>query len=165
MTKTGAARLSTPTEHDGTAGVSALIATMTHPMKPTLETMRRTILAADSAVTEGVKWNSPSFYCHGWFATIVTGKPTQLDVVLHCGAKVRASSDVREAIDDPDDLLTWPSKDRAIASFGSDADFQTRQKSFSRIIGQWAAYQKRHAEGAGGRSATSKEEGKRKKLS
>ena len=136
---------SSRSEHNDTPGVRALIAAMTHPMKPMLEAVRRTVLAADPAITEGVKWNSPSFYCHGCFATIVTRKPTQLDVVLHCGAKVRAGSEVRKTIDDPDRLLAWPSKDRAIVSFGNDADFQANRKSFSRIIAQRTAYQARYA--------------------
>ena len=103
-------------------------------------------LAADPAITEGVKWNSPSFYCHGWFATISSRKPTQVDVVFYCGAKVRANCTVKEVIDDPERLLTWPSKDRALLSFKSDADFQARLKSFRRITSQWAAYQKSYAE-------------------
>jgi hypothetical protein len=156
MTKRDSGRLSTRSEHDDTCGVTALVATITHPMKPTLEAMRRTVLAADSAITEGVKWNSPSFYCHGWFATIVTRKPTQLDVVLHCGAKVRAGSEVSQTIDDPEGLLTWPSRDRAIASFGSDSEFQTSKQPFGRIIRQWAAYQKQSAGVADAGSATRK---------
>jgi len=119
---------------------------MTHPLKPTLEKVRRTILAADPAITEGIKWNSPSFYCHGWFAAISSRKPTQVDVVLHCGAKVRADSNVKEMIDDSDHLLTWPSKDRALLSFTSAVDFQAKRQPFQRIIRQWAGYQKSHAE-------------------
>lgn len=143
--KRGAASASSREEHDDSSGVTALIGGMTHPLKPTIEGVRRTILAADPAITEGVKWNSPSFYCHGWFATINNRKPTQIDVVFYCGAKVRADSTVREVIDDPEDLLTWPSKDRALLSFKSDADFQAKLKSFRRITRQWVEYQKSYA--------------------
>ena len=143
--KRGVASASSRGEHDDSSGVTALIADMAHPLKPTLEEVRRTILAAHPEITEGVKWNSPSFYCHGWFATINSRKPTQVDVVFYCGAKVRADSTVREVIDDPEPLLTWPSNDRALLSFKSDADFQARLKSFQRITKQWAAYQKSYA--------------------
>jgi Domain of unknown function (DU1801). len=118
---------------------------MTHPLKPTIEAVRRAILAADPAITEGIKWNCPSFYCHGWFATISSHKPTQLDVVFFCGAKVRSDCTVREAINDPHGLLTWPSKDRALLSFKADVDFHARLKSFQRIAKQWTGYQKRNA--------------------
>jgi hypothetical protein len=132
-------------EHDDSIAVTALIDAIVHPLKPTLETMRETILSADPAITEGVKWNSPSFYCHGWFVTISSRKLTQLDVVLHHGAKIRADSSIRVEIDDPKRLLTWPSSDRAVLSFASDADFRSNLRSFQRIIQQWAAYQKRSA--------------------
>src|SRR5436189_4751495 len=138
----GVAPASPRQEHDDSPGVIALMTEMTHPLKSTIEAVRRTILAADPGITEGVKWNSPSFYCHGWFATISSRKPTQLDVVLYCGAKVRADSTVRELIDDPDGLLTWPSKDRALLSFKSEAEFQARRKPFRAIVKKWAGYQK-----------------------
>jgi hypothetical protein len=132
-------------EHDDGPGVAALVAAMTHPLKPTLVAVRRAILAADPMITEGIKWNSPSFYCHGWFATIGSRKPAQVDVVLHCGAKVRPNCGVRRMIDDPDRLLTWPSQDRALLSFKGGDEFQVRRLSFQRIIRQWEAYQKCHA--------------------
>lgn len=134
-------------EFNDPSGVTALIASMTHPLKPTLEFIRQTILSADPAITEGIKWNSPSFYCHGWFATIGSRKPTQIDVVLHCGAKVKADCTIAEAIDDPDRLLTWPSKDRALLSFKSNEDFLSHADSFQSIVSQWSAYQK-HKTGA-----------------
>ena len=126
-------------EHDDSSGVTVLVAALAHPLKRTLEAARRAILTADPAITEGVKWNSPSFYCHGWFASISNRKPTQVDVVFYCGAKVRANSTVREVIDDPERLLTWPSNDRALLSFKSDDDFRARLESFQRITKQWAA--------------------------
>lgn len=130
-------------EHDDTPGVTALVATLRHPLKPTLEALRRTILAADPAITEGIKWKSPSFYCDGWFLTIGSRKPTQLDVVFHCGAKVQSACTVAESVEDPERLLSWPSKDRALLSFQSDADFRKKKQLFRRIVAQWAAYQKR----------------------
>jgi len=136
---------SSRSEHDDSPGVTALVSGLTHPMKTTLEAVRSAILTADKAITEGVKWNSPSFYCHGWFATIVTRKPTQLDIVLHCGAKVRADCAIKATIDDTDRLLSWPSDDRAMLSFKSDTDFKTKSQAFQRIIKQWAEYQQRQA--------------------
>jgi hypothetical protein len=68
-----------------------------------------------------------------------------LDIVLHHGAKIRADSPSNVRIDGPDGLLTWPSRDRAILSLKSDADFQANSKSFQRIVKQWAARQRRYA--------------------
>lgn len=136
-------------EHDDSPGVTELMAAVTHPLKPTIEAIRGVILAADPAITEGVKWNSPSFYCQGWFATIAFRKPTRLDVILHCGAKVQMDCTISAALDDPDRLLTWPSKDRALLSFKSHDDFVRHAGSFRNIVSQWAAYQKRNTGTAG----------------
>jgi hypothetical protein len=65
--------------------------------------------------------------------------------VFFCGAKVRSDCTVREAINDPDGLLAWPSKDRALLSFKADVDFHARLKSFQHIAKQWTGYQKRNA--------------------
>lgn len=132
-------------EHDDTPGVNALLAALTHPLKPTIESVRRAVLEADSAITEGTKWKSPSFYCCGWFLTIGCRKPTQLDVVLHCGAKVQADCTVGDSVEDPEKLLSWPSKDRALLAFKSEADFQAKKSAFQRIVRQWAAHQRRNA--------------------
>ena len=56
-------------DHDS-PGVAAHVAKMTHPLKPTLEAVRRSILAADPAITEGINEEFPSFHRHGRFATI-----------------------------------------------------------------------------------------------
>jgi hypothetical protein len=135
-----------PSEYDNSLGVTSLIGTISHPLKPVLESIRQTILSADPSITAGIKWNSPSFYCNGWFATIRCRKPTQIDVILHCGAKLQADCTLSETIDDPSKLLIWPSKDRALLSFKSEADFLAHHEPFQRIISQWVAYQKRNAE-------------------
>src|SRR5690606_36912843 len=127
-------------EQDDTPGVDALVARLSHPLAPLLQRIRAAILAADPAIGEGIKWNSPSFHRHGWFATINCRRPDLLQVVFHCGAKVQAGSTVREAVDDPRGLLAWPSVDRALVAFASEADFATAEEDFRRIVAQWAAY-------------------------
>ncbi len=77
-------------EHDDSPAVSALMSSLSHPLKVTLGALRQTILAADPEITEGIRWNSPSFHCSGWFVTLGCRKPAQVEVVLHCGAAVRS---------------------------------------------------------------------------
>ena len=72
--KRGAASASSCREHDDSPGVTAHVAEDDASTEANLEAVRRAILAADPAITEGIKWNSPSFYCHGWFATISSHK-------------------------------------------------------------------------------------------
>ena len=128
-------------EHDNPAGVDALIQAMDHPLASVVQAVRAAILSADKTITEGIKWNSPSFYCEGWFATVnVRGK--QALVILHHGAKVRDGTDLGATLKDPDNLLKWLGKDRASVGFASDADFEANRKAFTSIIRQWAKYQR-----------------------
>lgn len=128
-------------EHDDTAAVTALLVALEHPLKPAVEAARHAILGADSAITEGVKWSSPSFYRHGWFATIRVRPKAPIQIVLHHGAKTQTEATLQQTIEDPSRLLTWKSPDRAIISFDSTEDFATKQMDFVALIRQWAAYQ------------------------
>ncbi len=74
-------------EHDNSAAVDARLADSSHPLKAAVAALRACILESDTAITEGVKWNSVSFYCCGWFATIGCRKPGRLDLVWHNGAE------------------------------------------------------------------------------
>ena len=129
-------------EFNDSAGVTSRIAAMAHPMTHAIEVIRKSILQTDTAITEGVKWNSPSFYCNGWFATVGARKPDRLEIVLHHGAKVRADAKLRETMKDPDQLLKWAAPDRAILMVCSDTDLKAFQPKLKKIIKQWVSYQK-----------------------
>ena len=108
--------------------------------------VRQTILAADRSITEGIKWNSPSFYKHGWFATVNVRPKHGVLVVLHHGAKARSNADLGASLNDPDELLDWLGKDRATVAFTDDVDFKKKRSAFTKIIKQWAKYQTTLAE-------------------
>jgi hypothetical protein len=132
---------SKPTEHDDAASVDAYMESLKHPLKSVVEAVRKTILGADMTITEGIKWNSPSFYCRGWFASINIRPKHGVLVVLHHGAKTRSNAELGSTLDDPSKLLQWMGKDRATVAFIDDADFKTKQSAFKNIIKQWATYQ------------------------
>lgn len=130
-----------PPEHDDSAAVTAYLAALEHPLKAALVAIRGAILGADAAITEGIKWKSASFYCHGWFATVNVRARGALVVVLHHGAAVRADAALRQSIKDVAGLLEWLSADRATITFTSLDDFEVRRDAFVAVIRQWAAYQ------------------------
>ncbi len=130
-----------PNEHDDTQAVDAYMKVLEHPLKPVIQEIRQTVLAADPRITEGIKWNSSSFYCYGWFATTNVKAKNVVQVVLHHGAKIRDDSTLSLTIDDPSQLLTWPSQDRAIITFVSEDSFHSNRSAFKKIIKQWANYQ------------------------
>lgn len=114
-----------------------LLAKNRHPLNPLIEAIRRSVLDASPRITEGVKWNSPSFYCKGWFATVNARDRDTVLVVLHLGAKVRDDSTAGVSIRDPGRLLEWAAKERALARFSSIADFEAKKSGFSEIVRQW----------------------------
>lgn len=128
-------------EYDNPAAVAAYLATLDHPLKPVVESIRLAILEADAAITEGIKWNSPSFYCYGWFATTNIRPKKNVLVVLHHGAKAHPEATLNQTIKDESALLTWMAADRAVVSFESVEDFAANRTAFVTLIRQWAAYQ------------------------
>ncbi|HPO93042.1 MAG TPA: DUF1801 domain-containing protein [Phycisphaerales bacterium] len=128
-------------EHDDPAAVDRLIRDMEHTLQSLVSTIRAAILKACPAATEGVKWNSPSFYLRGWFATVNTHRSNTVLVVLHCGAKPRDASALKGLVPDDARLLHWHSADRASIAFTSETEFASRRSAFGKIVKAWAAAQ------------------------
>jgi hypothetical protein len=123
--------------HSGTDEVTDFMRALEHPRKAEMELLRATILAADPGISEGIKWNAPSFRTAEWFATMnFRGKA--LMVILHAGAKARDTTDLK--IDDPKGLLKWLGKDRAAVSFDDMKTLRTHQEAFAAVIRQWAGF-------------------------
>lgn len=126
-------------EHDDPAAVDALVATLPPARQDVVNAIRKAILSAGRNITEGVKWNSASFYRDGWFATVNARDPSAARVILHAGAKSAASADFARTIDDPAGLLKWLGPDRAMVAFATAADVAARRRAFVAVARQWAA--------------------------
>jgi hypothetical protein len=125
---------STP-RRDGAEDVEAFLASLDHPKKPEILAVRQIILGADIGITEGIKWNAPSFRTSEWFATFHLRAKTGLQVILHLGAKVRGGPAV--TVDDPSTLLVWLGKDRASVTFRDADDVMTKRDAFADLIRRW----------------------------
>lgn len=117
--------------------VDAFFFLLKHAHHDTLLAIRQAILSADPSITEGIKWNVPSFRTTEYFATLHLRAKQGAGVILHFGAKKREDLHARASLDDPASLLTWLSDDRAVALFTSLADFTARRTAFVRLITQW----------------------------
>ena len=106
-----------------------------------MELVRAAILSADPGITEGIKWNTASFYFLGWFVTIGVRSQTGVQVIMHHGTKVQKDSTLSQTIEDSAGLLTWQAKDRALITFLSAEDFGQKRAAFVRIIRQWVEHQ------------------------
>lgn len=125
---------------DSAAAVTAFLATLSHSELDLIQAIRATILATDSRIAEGVKWNAPSFRTTEYFATTNLREKHGVGVILHLGAKVRDLSPEGITIDDPKGLLKWLARDRAMVVFGGMEDFRAKQAAFQDILGNWITH-------------------------
>jgi hypothetical protein len=117
------------------AEVDAFMAQLEHPHKPAIEAIRQVVRGADPAIAEGIKWNAPSFRTTEYFATTHLRAKEGVGIILHLGAKVRDTGGV--TIDDPDGLLNWLAKDRAMVSFAGVNDVWKHKSALVHIVRQW----------------------------
>jgi hypothetical protein len=125
---------------DTVEAVDAFMASIKHPFKAEIESIRRTILGAAPGIHEGIKWNSPSFRTTEYFATVNLREKAGIGLILHLGAKVRKLPAGGVAIADPGKLLKWLGKDRAMVVFKDKNDLRAKKAGFAKIIEQWVAY-------------------------
>lgn len=128
------------TSADSTKAVDEFMRTLEHPFKNEIEAIRTSILSTDRSISEGIKWNAPSFRASEYFATTNLREKKGIGVILHLGAKVRDLPSGGIVIDDPGKLLKWLGKDRAVIVFDSLVDFNAKKDAFERIVQQWIAY-------------------------
>ena len=120
---------------NATADVDVFMRALDHPHKPAIEALRRIIRGTDPAIIEGIKWNAPSFRTGEWFGTTHLRTKPGVGLILHFGAKVRELPGL--TIDDPDGLLKWLAKDRAMIAFAHVAAVEARRVPLERIVRQW----------------------------
>lgn len=128
------------TPADPSTAVSEFINTLREPTKTETQLLRAAILESDSAVSEGVKWNAPSYKTNEYFATTNLRTKTGVGLVLHFGAKVRTVDAGKDTITDPTGLLKWVAKDRATIEFKDAKDIEAKRSGLQAIVRQWIGY-------------------------
>lgn len=122
---------------DTADAVETFMAKLEHPHKDAVEVIRRLMLETDTAIAEGVKWNAPSFRTTEYFATTHLKANDGIGIVLHMGAKVRERPAFQ--LEDPQGLLKWLAKDRALMSFAGIQDVKGHKEAIKAIVRQWIA--------------------------
>lgn len=119
--------------------VSAILDALDHPLKKDIAAARLTLLGAAAGVSEGVKWNAPSFAAAGdYFATITLRADKEVQVIFHTGAKAKGKV-VQGKVADPAGLLKWLAKDRALAALGTGAAFRANRPALAALARAWIA--------------------------
>ncbi|MFO1186533.1 MAG: DUF1801 domain-containing protein [Alphaproteobacteria bacterium] len=125
-----------PAKANGEAQVKAYLAALDHPLKTEIEAARLILLGISPKITEGIKWNVPSFRTSEWFATFNVRAKDAVQLVLHLGAKVRAGKSPL-GIADPKGLLKWLGPERALATLGAGPEIAANRKAFEAIVRTW----------------------------
>lgn len=106
--------------------VTAFLDEVHHPHRDVIETLRRIILSTDSRLTEGIKWNGPNYSLSGEDRiTLKIYPPRNVQVIFHCGAKVKCA------------LLDWKSNDRAVLTLRSMRELEQNETVIVDIIAKW----------------------------
>ena len=133
-----------PSKHtsatDNSSAVGAFISAQQEPTRTETELLRAAILGSAKSITEGIKWNAPSYKTHEYFATTNLRTETGIGLVLHFGAKARAVEASSENIADPAGLLKWVAKDRATLEFKDAKDIAAKSAALQAIVLQWIKY-------------------------
>ena len=117
--------------------VTAFLDGQNHPLRKEIQALRIIILSADNRLTENIKWNGPN-YCleQADRITMKIQPPKQVQLIFHRGAKVQNQPKER-LIKDDTGLLTWKENDRAVATFKSRADIESKKASLTKIVKDW----------------------------
>lgn len=125
---------------DTTVAVDAFMASLEHRCHAQIQRLRQIVLAADPRIAEGVKWNAPSFRTHEYFATTNLRAKVGVGLILHLGAKVRESPGAAMQIGDPQGLLKWLAKDRAMIEFPSPQALEDQQQALRDLLREWIGW-------------------------
>jgi hypothetical protein len=120
---------------DGADAVDGYIKALTHPLKAEIEALRQIILKTDDRITEGIKWNVPSFHCGDWFATFDLRSKEWVQIILHRGSKPK--TDIQgHYVQDPKGILKWITNDRCVVRFGGN-DVVAKAPAFRQAVADW----------------------------
>ena len=123
-------------------GILEYVRNLAHPKKVEMDAVFTLIRNADPAISDGIKWNAPSFCVDEYFATTNIRSQDCVQIILHLGAKVRADITDQIRIADPQGLLQWLGRDRASVKFRDMAEIKSNGPAFQSVIRQWIAHLK-----------------------
>lgn len=110
--------------------VDAYMRALEHPLKPEMEAVRAIILSAHPGITEGIKWNAPSFYYKGDMVVFNPRAQEYVHLVFPNGI----------VIGDESGLLEGDYIDRRMAYFRSMDEVNAKKAALESAIRGWVRY-------------------------
>lgn len=117
---------------------NALLKDLNPAAPEVIEALRSILLDAAFELTEGVKWNAPSYALNGddRITFNFRGKGG-IRLVFHCGAKKRAVKPADPLIDERE--LEWADNERALATFMTVREVNAKREWLQGVIRRWLA--------------------------
>ncbi len=121
--------------------VAEFLADIDHDKKAQVEALRAIIFETEPALTEHIKWNSPSYVSddEDRITFNLHNKPQVVRLVLHMGATRTENKKGSPVMEDKTGLITWNSDIRGMLSFGNLEEIESHRGSISKIIQNWLA--------------------------
>ena len=119
--------------------VTRFLDELNHPFRSEIERLRMIISGTGIGLTENIKWNGPNYsHRNDDRITMRIQPPKQIQLILHRGAKKQEQPE-NKLIQDQSGLLNWRENDRAVMTFKSMADIESRESDLVRVIKDWIA--------------------------
>lgn len=122
--------------NEDTAAVAAFLRAETHPLKDAFEAVRKLILDVSPSISEGIKWNTPSFKTTEWFATFFLREPEHVKIVFHLGPK-KQDTGQKIQVGAPEGMVEWLAPDRCMVTLSSAAEVKRRGKALQAFVRAW----------------------------
>lgn len=118
--------------------VTTFLNELNHPFIDEINQLRQLILSANSDLTENIKWNGPNYRDGDDDRITMRIHPPkkQVQLIFHRGAK-KQEQPKDKLIDDKSGLLIWKENDRAISTFSSKEEIESRKSELIEIINSW----------------------------
>jgi hypothetical protein len=127
-----------PTADRRSPEANALLQDLDPAAPDVIEALRTILLDETFGLTEGVKWNAPSYALDGddRITFNFRGKGG-IRLVFHCGAKKRAVKAAAPLIDER--ALEWADNERALATFMTVREVNAKREWLQGVIKRWLA--------------------------
>ena len=117
--------------------VTDLLNHLNPPLRLEIEKLRETILDSGLDLVETVKSNKPNYLFNNDERILFEIQDFEhIQIIFHCGARIQRQIP-HHLIDDEFNLLTWIENDRALLSFKSMEEIETKVEDIKILVYRW----------------------------
>ena len=117
--------------------VDDFLVSINHPLRRSIDRLRKLISQSNAEISENIKWNGPNFMHKGSDRITMKSYPASLiQLIVHRGASV-LEQPVKRLNSDPSNLLEWKANDRAVITFKKPKEIKKQTDAVLSIAKAW----------------------------